>query len=143
MDFLTRTETMNWETIKAFHLNPPTEMIGRLPSVEDKYTEFKNNLEEKKQTITDHILEKNGLNNSDVSYVITECDFPYNVDADHYIMWFNVKNKFPIWEDENLVMCLIRNRFPDVCKDNVAFFRNIPSKQSIKNIPHCHVFIKK
>ena len=97
----------------------------RKDNIQKSYELYKSNnsLKNFKMNIKKNI-KKNG-------YIITENDFPYNLNNNvkHYIIWTN--------NDIFKIKKILNKRF-----NNYIFFRNLIENKSIKDIEHYHIFIE-
>jgi len=129
--------TYSWDFIKQFHNNSPLINIKRKKEIEEKYLLHKKKLKEKNINIEDYL--NNLLFKNDFKYVITNNDFPYNIEEDvqHKILWINPK--YNDLFDDKLINKIITMRMKD---KNYIYFENIETNKSIKTIKHYHIFIK-
>jgi len=113
---------------------PP--LIARKDEITSKYKSHKEKFQNDEQLQT-YIL-STYLNEGKKQWAIVKNDFPYNVDSNitHFLLWINPNNLLT----KDKIDIIVK----DFAKDNeVVYFQNHVSMQSIKSIPHYHIFIAK
>ena len=136
-----RDSKYSWHDLINNHYNAPEKILYRTRAIRRKYDNFNNKLKLLNIDINNFIYTKY-LKSERKNYKITLNDFPYNLKYDimHYILWCNpnigkIKFNNKIWIDK-----IITSSFPN--KEYICW-ANITKNQSVKGIPHYHVFIKK
>lgn len=108
--------------------------LKRSIEIEQKYLDYKIEIMEKGLTIEDIVfgdyLKKN-------FYAFHLNKFPYNVDEKikHHVLWFHPNFEYT----KNLIQKII-NFHIDTKKNKIFFFQNKIKYQSVRDIPHIHVF---
>lgn len=138
MDISYDVQSMNWETVKKFHLNPPSIQLPREDTVVKRY---KDNMTVIKMThtISEYLMKKYFSSRNKI--VLTANDYPYFTTTNilHYLLWIH-----PSLHIENsIIRELIKDRIPTSlnCQEFI-YFENIGTNKSIQDIRHFHVFIK-
>jgi len=120
--------------------NPPNKSITRRPDIEFFYKNHIKTLEQNKITLKDFIIDK-FFKREDIQFALTKNDFPYWVqDATHWLLWFNPNH----YENNNINLKeytekIVKKKFPN---KKVVMYENTDSNKTIKDIKHCHIFIK-
>ena len=126
---------LTWNVLSQFNENnPPTYALGRTKEVEHKYTEFRQRIVDKYESVSHYLNET--LFTNDEPFLIKKNDFPYNTteDIQHYILWINPHN------DDYFTNETVKNKLELFFKSKYIFFKNNSNNQSIKSIQHYHIF---
>lgn len=128
---------LTWKQLQKFNHNTSEDTIAREPSISKKYREYRGTIKD----INQHIME-NMFPNSE-PYCLTDNMFPYWTESNvqHDILWVNpevvdmklIMNKN--WIDERLKELLPNKQ--------LVVFMNLPNNQTVRMVPHYHVFYKK
>jgi len=111
--------------------NPPMEMLGRSPCVQEKYDSFMC-IQDNRYNFIANMKEK--LHGSIRRYHFAPNDFPYHTspDIEHWVCWYGK------YTDPLSIIAEIKE------KNNViTFWKNYSANMSIQEINHIHVFIQK
>ena len=134
----TDTQSMNWETVKRFHLNPPLIQLPREDTVVKRYKENMSVIK-MTHTIPEYLMKK--YFSTDNKIILTANDYPYFTTSNilHYLLWIH-----PSLHIENsIIRELIKERIPTSLNcEEFIYFENIGNNKSVLDIRHFHVFIK-
>ena len=108
--------------------------LYRSVDMQAKYFNYKLELMEKGINMTEEIYDKY-LSNHVYGFYLNS--FPYDVDKNikHYVLWFH-----PNFEYNNTLIKKLINFHIDTTNNKFFFFQNKVEIQSVKDIPHIHVF---
>lgn len=121
---------LSWNELSKYHKNPSYDPIKRTDEVQERY----NQIRHLNQDLADILFDDNQ------PYIFIPNNYPYNVDAEHYIIWFNPKI---IHKEiyENLLEDILEKEIPN--DREYIYFKNLSKNSSIHHIIHHHVFLKK
>lgn len=132
------SKSMNWSTIKRFHLNAPKKnLFFRTHDIQAKYEQHKNTLKERNILIDMYIKEKYLKNR--LKWIITDNKFPYHIDS-------NIKHKI-LWLDPSInlnseIVQKIIDRYVNSYKFKYyIYFQNHIDCRSVPGIVHYHIFV--
>lgn len=126
---------LTWEDLLKFNRNPPEQTLIRTKDVQDSYDQVRH----LNQNLTEILF-----SNREV-YRFIPNNYPYDVDAIHYVLWFNpmIETK-TIYENMDMVEDIIKKEMDDKgMQMEYIFFKNYPKNSSILHIVHYHVFLQK
>lgn len=138
LDISKRVQSMNWETVKQFHLNPPTVQLPREDSVVERYKENMSIIK-KTHTIPEYLMIK--YFSSGKKVVLTSNDYPYYTTPNivHYLLWIHPS----IHINSGSISELISDNIPlSLDYKEYIYFENHGNNKSILDIRHYHVFIR-
>ena len=137
MDISSSVQSMNWEMVKKFHLNPPTIQLPREESVIKKYKENMSIIK-MTHTIPEYLMNKHFSSGNKI--VLTYNDYPYFTTKNvlHYLLWIHPD----VHVDNSGIRGLITSKIPiSINYNEFIYFENLGNNKSIQNIKHYHVFI--
>lgn len=131
---------MNWYNLKEYNKSLMVDNIfKRKVEIQELYDNSKK-LTNQYEYICKNIIKDN-------LYVIVKNRFPYDIedDIEHYLIWFNPKY-YKSWRrtiiyDNKYIENIINNN--KLVNKSYIYFINGSNIQSIKNIQHIHIFMKK
>lgn len=134
---------LTWNQLKVYsYNNPPKFTLGRTDEIEKKYKKHKSI----HKNINEFLLNKY-FSKNDAKLVFDKNMFPYSCEEgiEHNILWIDNSIELNDEFTENLEEIICRQYFGDLNKmrNNCVYFRNIEQLQSVKGIPHIHIFIRK
>ena len=137
MDDSSVVQSMGWEMVKKFHLNPPTIQLPREESVIKKYKE---NMLIIKMTYTvpEYLMKKYFSSGNKI--VLTANDYPYYTTSNvlHYLLWIHPS----VHVEDTSVRNMISSKMPsNITYQDFIYFENHGNNKSILDIRHFHVFI--
>ena len=138
MDTLKSVQSMNWDTVKKFHLNPPKIQLPREDSVIQRYKENMSIIK-MTHTIPEYIMEKYFSTGKKV--ILTANDYPYFTTSNvvHYLLWIHPS----VVVDNGSIKELIIDKMPlSLDCQEFIYFENDSHNKSILDIRHFHVFIR-
>ena len=130
--------SMSWDIVKRFHMNPPTVQLPREESVINRYRE---NISIIKMTYTipEYLMEK--LFSTGNKIVLAVNDYPYFTTSNvlHYLLWIHPNMHI---EDSNINELICTKIPSSLDYQEFIYFENLGNNKSILDIRHFHVFIK-
>ena len=134
---------LTWNQLTTYsYSNPPRIILGRSSDVEEKYKKHK--LIHK--NITNYLNNKYFSDDS-VKLVFDKNMFPYLCEEgiEHNVLWIHKSIELNDDFIQNLEGIICRQYFKDLedMNNNCVYFRNIEQLQSVKAIPHIHIFIRR
>ena len=133
---------MDWNILSKYHFNYTKTNIllfRRTKLMQYKYDLYTQNTSDIYTDIYNKYFYNNNL------FILAKNNYPYNLSTNivHYILWFNpliYRNKLHILLNKKYITTIL-NRY--IKSNEYICFMNVPDNQSIKNIYHYQVFIKK
>ena len=146
---------ITWDFISKYSWdNPPKLPLHRKKKVEENYQKYLSNLCHLKISIYDILMGELFSNqNAEKAWVIRSNKFPYFMEKNikHDIIWINPKYQGIDYPDKEEIKKIIQSNWDcecdcdsdsDTLDNNMVYFQNVKKNQSIKNIPHIHVFTR-
>jgi hypothetical protein len=139
---MTTQTPYTFEFLAQYNNNPPVIRLFRTPQVEDDYTKFNMQLKSDSVDITTYITCKYFSDNKFLS--IDDNNFPYDIDPScrHMVCWVNPKLAPTV--DAKFLYEYVCKLLDDALGDPSKYiiWQNTPSNQSIKGVPHYHIFVQ-
>ena len=137
---------ISWCVLTSFnHKNPPNIILGRKKEVHDKYIAHNHSLKESGKTVKQHIMDT-VFRNSEEKYIFQKNNFPYHTfdGIEHHVLWLNPRKMESVLLDWNEIRSLICEKIFEsnfeVMENYCVYFQNAVKYQSIRGIPHVHIF---
>lgn len=134
---------LTWNQLKTYsYSNPPRITLGRSSDVEEKYKIHKSI----HKNITNYLNNKY-FSDDNLKLVFDKNMFPYLCEEgiEHNVLWIHhsieLNDEF-ITKLEGIICRQYFRDFEDM-NNNCIYFRNIEQLQSVKGIPHIHIFIRR
>jgi hypothetical protein len=146
------TTTINWNELKTYHRNPPSDFFPRSKDVRTKYFLHKRFVKKNFGDINNYITKKYfSGRNTNIKFKLDKNIFPYLIDKniDHYILWFNPKyfdSEYPDFNyKQKQIVKFLKIVFPKrklILGNNVIYYENIVANRSVSGVRHIQIFIK-
>ncbi|CAO3631189.1 unnamed protein product [Cunninghamella blakesleeana] len=138
-----KDEVFSWEEVRYFVLSNQVKKLHRHPSVQVVYQKWLKDTLEKYGTIENYLLATklhfpSSSSSEEPPVIILPNDFPYSVDQgiEHILLW----SQQPLSPD--YVEEIMKKNYNPKEWDWV-YFVNPPEVQSVKKLPHVHVFLNR
>ena len=133
---------MEWEFLEQFRWGPPASrhQLPRRPEVQAAYEQF-----QRTHNMPATIMQEVFVAPATVlrGWTLVPNKFPYAVapGIEHWVLWLHPRKA---WRDVEVLEFMIHwMRVYGFQAQNVIFFRIRPEHQSVKGIPHYHVFLRR
>ena len=144
--------SITWKFLAQYVLKPTYPIshyfpVARSPQTQSRYQKYQANLRETGVSLSQHILDK--YFSDDREHIITPNEFPYDTpsDVDHYILWIHPGHGGPGGELQDNFPITYINRLIDTYRQlhgyqDMLYFRNFITDQTIPGIPHFQIFFR-
>jgi hypothetical protein len=136
---------MNWSNLKRAIDSNDWSKMRRSPVMERKYKDFKSKIHESCEgNIKEYILKEKirGEKIGSSLLCLTENDFPYDLhqEISHWIIWDLLLDPHPN-ESYKMYSNYANEKFDPLVFETLLWINPI-EKQTVPDIPHCHVFVR-
>lgn len=127
---------MQWVDLQPFHQTMVSQVFPRSPEVLARYQAYQDDLK-KRDLSMDQVIFERYFREASVHWVLDVNAFPYDLapGIQHLTLWLHPDYS---WSPQQITE-ILQQTLPD---REYIIMKNSPQTQSVRSIPHFHIFMK-